>query len=350
VIGGAGAALSVLVVAVLRERSLAEREVPSWALDPPRAALERDWESVVAELAAAACLAAAPRLRFIEGEVPNAFSLGDLDGEGAFIMVTEAALVCLTPREMLAVLAHEVAHIEAGDLRAVALADSIQATVADLSGFKGRYLWGPRLILRRSLPVFACLAALWPIIRLASQPAWEGPVGFVFFVIAAIVYYGWTELGWSRPITRVAKRAWIAIFQFALWLGMFGLLTLVEALLAWPTVFTLSRLLSRSRVFAADRRAVELTSDPGGLRDALETLASVEREPAEERFDRLRFSLFVTPRARSRYRSLVERIAGTHPSASRRIGRLSQSPPRKFATDSPTVQDIPSVGWNNRAR
>jgi heat shock protein HtpX len=114
----------------------------------------------------------------------------------------------------------------------------------------------------------------------------------------------------------------MAIFQFALFVALLGTLTLVDALLAWPTIFALSRLLSRSRVFAADRRAIELTGDPAGLRDALEAVAPVEREIAEDHFARLRFSLFATPRARSGYRSWVERVTGTHPSAKRRIARL----------------------------
>jgi Zn-dependent protease with chaperone function len=113
----------------------------------------------------------------------------------------------------------------------------------------------------------------------------------------------------------------MAIFQFALWMSLFGLMTLVEALLAWPTVFVLSRLLSRSRVFAADRRAVELTGDPAGLREALEALAPVER-------------------------GIAERVTGTHPSAARRIERLA-TPARNFVPGPRTVQDIPSVHWFN---
>lgn len=340
-VAGAAIALAVLAVAVLRERSLAEREVPSWALDPPRTGLERDWESVVAELADATGLAAAPRLRFVEGAAPNAFALGDSD-DGTSIMVTEGALERLTPRELLAVLAHEVAHIEAGDLRRVALADSIQATVADLGDLKGRYIWGLGQVLRRSLPVMTCFAAIYPVVWLGTRPRWETPVAVVLFVIAAGIYYGWTELGWSEPLTRIFKRSCIAVLQLALWLSLFGALTLVEALLAWPTALALSRLLSRSRVYAADRRATDLTGDPASLRDALEALAPLEREPGGDRFDRLRFSLFATPRARSGYRAWVERVTDTHPSAERRIARLARTPPRKSPTTPLTVQDIPS--------
>lgn len=157
------------------------------------------------------------------------------------------------------------------------------------------------------------------------------------------VHYGWTELGWSTPLIRVFKRSWIAMVQLALWLSLLGPLSLIEAVLAWPTVFALSRLLSRSRVFAADRRAVELTGDPGGLRAALEALAPIECEPSGTHFDRLRFSLFATPRARSRYRSWVERVTGTHPSAARRIRRLDLWPStRNLVPTALTVQDIPS--------
>ena len=345
-IGGAAAALAVLAVATLRELSLAEGEVPSWALDPPRTALEGDWEAVVHELAAAADLTPAPRLRFVEGEVPNAFSLGDSDGEGASIMVTAGALERLSSREMLAVLAHEVAHIEAGDLRVVAFADSIQAAVAGLGELKGRYIWGPRLILRHGLPAAACMGAAALFVLLASQAALKGVMGFLGFVALVVVVIGWEDHGWAQPIIRFAKRSWMAMFQFALWMSLFGLMTLVEALLAWPTVFALSRLLSRSRVFAADRRAIELTGDPAGLREALEALAPVERGIAEAHFRRLRFSLFSTPRPRSGYHAWVERVTGTHPSAARRIERLA-APARNFVPGPPTVQDTPSVHWFN---
>jgi Zn-dependent protease with chaperone function len=338
-IGGAVAALAVVAVAAMRPLSLVDREAPPWDLEPPPTALEARWETLVGELAATAGLAPAPRLRFVGGEIPNAFAVGDRDG--ASIVVTTAALERLAPRELLAVLAHEVARIEAGDLRAVAFADSVQATVASLAELKGRYLWGPRLILRHGLPAVACMGAAALFVLLATRPALNGVMGSLGFVVALVVYIGWQDLGWADPIKRFAKRSWMAIFQFAIWMSLFGLMTLVEAILAWPTVLVLSRLLSRSRVFAADRRAVELTGDPGGLRDALEALAPVERRIAELHFGGLRFSLFATPRPPSAYRAWVERVTGTHPPTARRIERLGAAS-RNFAPAPRTVQDIPS--------
>jgi Zn-dependent protease with chaperone function len=322
-IAGVCLALGVIVIALLRERSLAEGEVPSWLLEPPRTALEAELDATVAELAETAGMSERPRVRLVQGIAPNAFVLGDVGGSGAAILVTEPTLERLTAAELRAVLAQELAHFEAGDLRAVALADAIQATVAYLGAFKGRYIWGTGDIFRRSLPLMACLALLALVIHLLPRETAETIETVTGIGLLVVFYISW-EFGrrWEASITKAGRRFLVATFQFGLWLGLLGPLSLAEAVLAWPTVIFLSRLLSRKRVYAADARAVALTGDKEALRGALAALAPVEEVPVGGGFDHLRFSLFATPRASTRYRAMVERLTGTHPSAEQRIAHL----------------------------
>lgn len=107
----------------------------------------------LAALAARAGLTAAPRLFYVPSSVVNAFSVG---GTGdAAIAVSDGLLRTLTPRELTAVLAHEVAHIVAGDLRIMALADLISRLTAWLS-------YGGLFLLVLNLPLLLMGAAIVP--------------------------------------------------------------------------------------------------------------------------------------------------------------------------------------------
>jgi Zn-dependent protease with chaperone function len=323
-IAGGCLALAVIVISLLRERALAEREVPTWVLHPPRTAHEAALERVTAELARKAGLAESPRVRLIEGRDPNAFTLGERSDDGVAIMLTEGALK-LPACEVRAVLAQQIAHIAAGDLRTVALADSVQATVAYLGDVKGRWIWDTGQVIRRVVPLLVVLA----LATLGYQAIPEGPRETISVVIGlgivVVIWLNW-ELGkkWNQPLLTAGRRYLVAVGQLGLWLSLLGPMSLAEALLAWPTVYFLARCLSRDRVYAADQFAVTLTGDAGALRDALVAVATIEDAPAaDERFDRLRFSLFATPRARTRYRAMVEQFWGTHPPVECRIAKLT---------------------------
>jgi Zn-dependent protease with chaperone function len=102
--------------------------------------------------------------------------------------------------------------------------------------------------------------------------------------------------------------------------------------LAPPTAYVLSRLLSRERVIEADRRAVELTRNRAGALAALRNLEGVEYTAGEPFWAALRFSLFVTPRAQTGLGPWRERVFGTHPPVAARIeqlGRLTQDGSRR---------------------
>ena len=85
----------------------------------------------VAGLAARAGLPAAPSLYFVSSPQLNAFSLGDR--EAAAIAVTSGLIQRLEPRELIAVLAHELSHIRHDDLRVMALAGVIARMTRTMS-------------------------------------------------------------------------------------------------------------------------------------------------------------------------------------------------------------------------
>jgi len=82
-------------------------------------------------LAARADLPAVPGLYYVPSNLMNAFSVGT--PRDSAVGVTDALLRRLTPRELAAVLAHEVSHIRNGDLKVMALADMVSRLTASMS-------------------------------------------------------------------------------------------------------------------------------------------------------------------------------------------------------------------------
>ena len=80
---------------------------------PPRDA--RELHAAVAELSRRAGLAVTPTLWWLPSPGINAFAAGHPDG--AAIAVSDGAFRALSRHELLSVLAHEVAHVAAGDTR-----------------------------------------------------------------------------------------------------------------------------------------------------------------------------------------------------------------------------------------
>lgn len=74
-------------------------------------------------LARRAGLPAVPRPHYVPSRMINAFAVGNR--RNSAIALTDGLLGSLTPRELLAVLAHETAHIANGDLRVMNLADYV---------------------------------------------------------------------------------------------------------------------------------------------------------------------------------------------------------------------------------
>ncbi len=121
-----------LILRMYRAQPLDPRQLPELA-------------SLVAVLAQRAGLPRPPRLYYVPSRMLNAFAVGDR--RDAAIAVTEGLLQTLNLRELAGVLAHEISHVRHGDMRVMALADTVSRLTSSLS------LFGQLLILL-NLPLF----------------------------------------------------------------------------------------------------------------------------------------------------------------------------------------------------
>lgn len=85
----------------------------------------------VNELSRRAGLAKPPTLFYLHVRMPNAFTTGPKDD--AVIVVTGGLLQLLTRREVIAVLAHEISHIRAGDVKIMNVSDSMSRLTRTIS-------------------------------------------------------------------------------------------------------------------------------------------------------------------------------------------------------------------------
>jgi heat shock protein HtpX len=108
---------------------------------------------LVGSLAARAELPHTPALYYVPTAVMNAFSVGRRDE--AVIAVTDGLLRGLPPRELTAVLAHEISHIRHNDIWIMSLADSVSRIVRAMS-FMGQ------LLILINLPMFLMQAGALP--------------------------------------------------------------------------------------------------------------------------------------------------------------------------------------------
>ncbi|PJK30930.1 M48 family metalloprotease [Minwuia thermotolerans] len=76
----------------------------------------------LAEISRAAGLAQPPEIRVIDG-APNAFSIGDR--RHCVILISRSLLELLSERHLIAVIAHEVAHVAAGDVRLIRFGEAM---------------------------------------------------------------------------------------------------------------------------------------------------------------------------------------------------------------------------------
>jgi heat shock protein HtpX len=114
-------------------------------------------------LATRANLPAPPSLWWVPSPMVNAFALGRR--ESSAIAVTDGLLRSLSPRELVAVLAHETAHIAHGDLAVMNLADVISRLTSAMS-FVGL------VFIFLSLPEALAGGEVqwWPLFLLAAAP------------------------------------------------------------------------------------------------------------------------------------------------------------------------------------
>lgn len=92
-----------------------------------------DGHRVLRLLAERADLPAVPRLYYVPSRMMNAFAVGR--PEEASICITDGLIRGLTLREFAGVMAHEVSHIRAGDIKVMALADVVSRMTSVMSTF-----------------------------------------------------------------------------------------------------------------------------------------------------------------------------------------------------------------------
>lgn len=86
---------------------------------------------IIRELAARADLPALPAIYYLPSQIMNAFSVGT--SADSAIGLSDALLNSLSEREVIAVLAHEISHIQHNDVRVMTYADIISRVTSALS-------------------------------------------------------------------------------------------------------------------------------------------------------------------------------------------------------------------------
>jgi heat shock protein HtpX len=199
-----------------------------------------------------------PRLLVAEMGEPNALATGHRDR--GVVVLDSSLLSLLTLEELEAILAHELAHLEARDSLTQVIAFTAVETVVELA-----------------------MIALLPVLLVVTGVA--------------------KAIAWARG----QPGAWTRTFAGRLRLLIAGLVLLV------PTVVTLAILAySRRREFAADDRGTELTGRPLALASALEKIHSHTGATLGIRD------------ALDSDESPLGRLLATHPAIDQRIERLRE--------------------------
>lgn len=320
VLGGACAGVTVIALAATREKNL--RAKPEAYLPGVlRPITDPTILRSLARLVDSSSLEIAPTLHALETSRANAFSFGRSRRE-ASIVLTRGLLDLLPAAEIEAVLAHELARIEAEDVRVVGFADAISARLDELGRLKGWVLWSPKRIVLDMAPIIGVsLLTLMTIELLPLRAEEQMNFGDVVVLLLLMALYLGLLLLWFGSALTSGR----GIAQLFLLVTLFGPLTIVEWLLAPPTAVVISRLVSRTRIFEADCRGVELSGGSAALVSALDELREVESSVEEYWQGERRFALLVKPHAQSGYRALLEQAFSTHPFISERIGKINEA-------------------------
>nr|WP_228841569.1 MULTISPECIES: M48 family metalloprotease [unclassified Haloarcula] len=221
----------------------------------------------------------APAVAIADSDAPNAFTVGR-SPDSATLVLTTGLLDALDDDERDAVIAHELAHIKNRD-----------ATVMSLS-----YVL-PTLTYSLAASTLGLLQAI--------------PGAFT---------------GFRHTDSDSARGLLLGIFI----LTVSALLTLAVSAVFWLASFTLFRVLSRYREYAADRGAVAITGDPAALASAL---ATIDDEMAAAPDHDLRAqdggldALYIAPIDETQFKDAPDFVANdvfpqTHPPTEARIERL----------------------------
>ena len=182
-----------------------------------------------------------PALYLVESEVANGFAIGH-DPDDASLVITSGLLSLLTPRELAAVIAHELSHIGNYDTR---LGTVLAATVATL-----RLPLTVAVALVVDLDLRRGLVRLLPLLGLVPVLVLDLFLGGQLLGTKAFVVATFTRLTDPRVVT----------------IGV----AVAYALVGAPLLATCLRwMISQEREFLADADAVLLTRDPNALALAL---------------------------------------------------------------------------------
>lgn len=206
-----------------------------------------------------------PKLAVVPSQVPNALATGR-DPKHAVIVVTTGILNQLEPKELEAVLAHELSHVIHRDVKVMAMA-----------GF------------------FATVASL-----IVQSGMWFGMFG-------GFGYGGGGGGGRGRNSDQ----------------GEGMIVIILVAAVVWAISFVLIRALSRYREYAADRGSAVITQEPSQLASALQKISgTMSRIPAQDlRQVQSANALMIFPAVHVGKGSLAE-IFSTHPSLEHRLAQL----------------------------
>lgn len=238
--------------------------MPRGARAPSPDPRERRLVEMGAQMAIAAGIAA-PRVLVLDDPALNAYATWDRGTP--VVVVTSGLNAALGDREMTGVIAHETAHLANRDARVIWMAT---------------FTVGLMLILATAAAVIGASAA--------ASAARSSPRGRANNAAQGIAVLAMV----------VAATMW---------------------LLAVPAATLMRALLSRRRELLADATAVQYTRDPGGLRAALERIATGHTQPAAVRLATAELWIRHPSPVRARP-GFIDRLWGTHPPIEERIAWL----------------------------
>jgi heat shock protein HtpX len=211
-----------------------------------------------------------PQVAVIPSQVPNALATGR-NPKHAVMAVTTGILNQLEPKELEAVLAHELSHVIHKDVKVMAMAS-----------------------------FFATVAAL-----LVQSGMWFGMFGG-FGMMGGGGYGGRGRGGGSSE-------------------GQGMIIIILVAAVVWAISFVLIRALSRYREYAADRGSAIITRDPAQLASALQKISgTMTRIPTRDlRQVQSANALMIFPAVHMGKGSLAEMFS-THPSLEHRLAKLRE--------------------------
>jgi len=192
-----------------------------------------------------------PAIYLVDSDIANSFAVGR-DPAHASLVVTTGLLALLTPRELAAVIAHELSHIGNYDTRLGTMLAAVVATLRwpwGLAEGIGRYI-KERAGDRDSLERRRNRRGIWLFLVRPLAALLASSIGS--YLVA------------SDFIIHAPMPATLRIWRFL------GIAMPFYVLLGAPAMATrLRRTISHEREFLADADAVLLTRDPGGLELAL---------------------------------------------------------------------------------